>query len=89
MTAPPVRGPVRPLTERQKRALLLADAIGVTRTVERSMPSLAGRGLAEKYRQADSGRSYVYWRLTEAGRAEAARIRQERQAKPKIMEHGP
>jgi DNA-binding MarR family transcriptional regulator len=71
---------VRPLTERQERALLIADGFGVTRTVERSMPSLARRGLAEKYRKVEGGRSYVYWRLTDVGRAEVARIRLARTA---------
>jgi DNA-binding MarR family transcriptional regulator len=73
-------GPPRPLTERQERALLIADGFGVTQTAARSMPSLAGRGLAEKYRDAAGGVSHVYWRLTEAGRTEAARVRQERAA---------
>lgn len=70
--------PQRPLTERQERALLIADGFGVTQTAERSMPSLARRGLAEKYRKVEGGVSHVYWRLTEAGRTDAARIRRER-----------
>lgn len=64
----------RPLTEQQQRRLTLAYYGHFSYTVERSMPSLQRRGLAERYRQTDGGISRAYWRLTEAGRQEARRI---------------
>jgi len=66
---------MRPLTKRQETALVLGAYWGISQSTEGSMPSLAGRGFAERYRHTEHGRSYVDWRITDAGRAEAARIR--------------
>lgn len=65
----------RPLSRQQETRLVIAAFYGITRSVERSMPSLERRGLAEKYWEVDSGRRWRNWRVTEAGRAEAERIR--------------
>jgi len=59
--------PRTPLTEQQKRRLVLAAFYGVTRQVERSMPSLERRGLAERYWHRSGGRRYRMWRVTAAG----------------------
>jgi DNA-binding MarR family transcriptional regulator len=64
----------RPLTEQQRIRLMIAAFYGITLTVERSMPSLARRGLAERYHYTEHGRRYAEWRLTDAGRAEARRL---------------
>lgn len=64
-----------PLTGQQERRLVIAAYHGVTGTVERSAPSLARRGLMERWRHVEHGRSVVDWRVTDAGHAEAARIR--------------
>lgn len=68
----------RPLTEQQERRLILADHGIISTSTARSMPSLERRGLAERYRETDGGVSHVYWRITDAGRAEAQRIRERR-----------
>jgi DNA-binding HxlR family transcriptional regulator len=55
----------RPLTKKQKAALIMMP--GVYRWTQGSLPSLERRGLVERYRHTEYGRSYVDWRLTEAG----------------------
>lgn len=65
----------RPLTEQQQRRLCTAAFYGITSQVERSLPSLEKRGLVERYRHTEHGRSIVDWRVTDTGLAEAKRIR--------------
>ncbi len=65
----------RQLTERQKRALIMMPSI--YRWTEGSLPSLAGRGLVERYTYTEHGRRVINWRLTEAGKPIAAALRQE------------
>ena len=65
----------RPLSRQQETRLVLAAAGFITRNAERSLPSLERRGLAEKYWETGNGRRWRMWRLTDAGRAEAQRIR--------------
>jgi DNA-binding PadR family transcriptional regulator len=64
----------RPLSRQQETRLVIAAFYGITRSVERSMPSLERRGLAEKYWDTSNGHRWRMWRVTEAGRAEAQRI---------------
>lgn len=64
----------RALTERQQAALIMLP--NVYSWTEGSMPSLARRGLVERYSTVTRGRRYNDWRLTEAGHSEAARIRE-------------
>ena len=79
MTEP--NAPKRALTARQKTHLQLAAMGFFSVRVERTCPSLERRGLVERYRHTEHGRSYVDWRITEAGRAEAKRLREaEKQA---------
>lgn len=74
----------RPLTEQQERRLVIAAFYGITQSVERSMPSLERRGLAEKYWETYNGRRVRDWRVTDAGRAEAERIRARDRAKAEL-----
>jgi DNA-binding PadR family transcriptional regulator len=68
----------RALTEDQERRLAIAAFYGVTASVERSLPSLERRGLAERYWHKTSGRRWRSWRVTAAGRATALRLRYDR-----------
>ncbi len=65
----------RPLSRQQETRLVLAAAGFISSGTERSMPSLARRGLVEKYWETYNGRRCYNWRVTEAGRAEAQQIR--------------
>jgi DNA-binding MarR family transcriptional regulator len=65
----------RPLSEQQERRLVLAAHGFISSSTERSMPSLEKRGLVEKYSETYNGRRCYNWRVTDAGRAEAERIR--------------
>jgi hypothetical protein len=71
---------MKPLTEQQRRRLVIAVYFGVTASVERSMPSLERRGLMARERRTEHGVSHVWWVPTEAGRREAERIRASRVA---------
>jgi|HubBroStandDraft_2_1064218.scaffolds.fasta_scaffold12081_6 hypothetical protein len=70
----------RPLTDQQERRLVIAAGFGVTQSIKGSMPSLARRGLMERYRFTEAGRSFAGWRVTEAGVAEVTRIQAARNA---------
>lgn len=67
----------RPLTERQTSALTLLHLMGFISThTSKSMPSLQRRGFVEGYRDWSNGcAGHKRWRITEAGHAEAERIR--------------
>lgn len=64
----------RPLTERQKSALVLVERGHVTSRVAKSCPSLVGRGLVR-----DCGhRRLVRWEITDSGRKAVEEIMAER-----------
>ena len=65
----------RPLSEQQERRLVLAARGWISSSTARSMPSLERRGLVERYWEKCNGRRVYNWRATDAGRAEAERIR--------------
>jgi DNA-binding MarR family transcriptional regulator len=64
----------RPLSKQQETRLVLAARGFISSSTERSMPSLARRGLVEKYWETYNGRRCYNWRVTDAGHAEARRI---------------
>jgi hypothetical protein len=70
----------RPLTERQQTALAIAAFYGVTRSVEGRMPALERRGLVHRTWVVSGGPRYRDWEVTDAGLAEAKRLRRERVA---------
>ena len=65
--------PERPLTKKQKTALIMMP--GVYQWTQGSLPSLERRGLVERFRHTEYGRSVVDWRLTEAGAEMSATLR--------------
>jgi hypothetical protein len=68
----------RPLTEKQKRALIMMPSVYLW--TQGSLPSLAARGLVERFHYTEGGRRWHDWRLTEAGTAERDRLVAERRA---------
>jgi hypothetical protein len=68
----------RPLTRKQETALMMMPE--VYRWTAGSLPSLRGRGLVTRDRVTQGGRSRWEWSLTDTGRAEAVRVREERRA---------
>jgi hypothetical protein len=74
----------RPLTERQRMALSLFAFGHLSHRSSASMPSLERRGLVRSWRDWSSGcAGYKCWEITDAGRAEAAKIQAEDRAKRK------
>lgn len=67
---------MRPLTARQESALIMMPDVYLW--TQGSLPSLAGRGLVERYHVTEHGRRITRWRLTPAGEAERQRVWQAR-----------